>query len=142
MAQPQDPLGNFRFLVEIEGITRAGFKECSGLGAAVDVLEYREGGDATTVHKLPGLTRYRNITLKWGVTVSHELYDWFREVTLGRVQRRNGAIVLLDLDGTPRVRWNFVRGWPARWEGPDLIGDGMSAAVEALEIAHEGIERA
>lgn len=140
---PRDPYGNFRFLVEIDGITQASFKECSGLGAAVDVIEYREGGDrTTTVHKLPGLTRYTNITLRWGVTDSHELYDWFREVTLGNVQRRNGTIVLLDTDGTPKVRWRFAGGWPVKWEGPDLRGDESGVAIETLEIVHDGIERA
>jgi phage tail-like protein len=140
--RPQDPYGNFRFLVEIDGITQASFKECSGLGASVDVIEYREGGDPTTVRRLPGLTRYHHIMLRWGLTDSHELYDWFREVTSGRLQRRNGTIVLLDADGAPKVRWNFVRGWPARWEGPDLEGDEAGVAIEALEIVHEGIERA
>ena len=56
--------------------------------------------------------------------------------------RRNGSIVLLDLDGTEKVRWNFVRAWPAKWEGPDLDAAGTNVAIETLEIAHEGIERA
>jgi phage tail-like protein len=139
---PQDPYANFRFLVEIEGITQAGFTECTGLGASVDVITYREGGESRTVQKLPGLVRYSNIILRWGITDSDELYQWFRSVVSGTIQRKNGSIILLDQDGTPKVRWNFVRAWPARWEGPALAGEGAQAAIETLEIAHEGIERA
>src|ERR1035438_8445667 len=39
-----DPFKNFRFLVEIDGITQAGFADCSGFGSNVEVVEDREGG--------------------------------------------------------------------------------------------------
>ena len=35
---------------------RRSFTECSGLGSTTEVIEYREGGDNTTVRKLPGKT--------------------------------------------------------------------------------------
>ena len=47
------PHGNFNFRVEIDGITVAEFSEVSGLGASIDVIEYRTGGDPT-IRKLPG----------------------------------------------------------------------------------------
>ncbi len=139
---PNDPYRNFNFLVEVDGITQAGFAECSGFGASNDPIEYREGGENTTVRKLPGVTKYNNIVLKWGLTDSRELYDWFRDITQGKVERKNGSIILLDLDGTEKVRWNFVRGWPTKWDGPDFNAKGTDVAIETLEIAHEGIERA
>ncbi len=39
-----DPFLNFNFRVEIDGITRAGFHEVTGLESTIDVVEYREGG--------------------------------------------------------------------------------------------------
>jgi len=137
---PQDPYRNFNFRVEIEGITQTGFAECSGLEADIEVITYREVGDPTP-RQLPGRTRYSNIVLRWGVTDSHELEDWFHETTLGNIQRRSGSIILLDLDGTPKVKWNFVRAWPAKWEGPHLVGQGNDVAIETMELAHEGITR-
>ena len=95
----QDPYRNFNFLVEIDGITQGGFSDCSGFGASTDPIEYREGGENTTVRKLPGLTTYDNITLKWGLTNSTELYDWYRDVVKGEVQRKNGSIIVLDTNG-------------------------------------------
>ncbi len=50
-----DPYGGYNFLVEIDGITRAGFQECSGLDSTQTPGEYREGTDPLTLRKLPGL---------------------------------------------------------------------------------------
>lgn len=137
-----DPYRNFNFLVEIDGITQAGFTDCSGFGSSTDPIEYREGGENTTARKLPGLTKHNNISLKWGMTDSRELYDWYRDVVTGKVQRKNGSIIVLDLDGKERVRWNFFNAWPAKWDGPAFSAKGNDVAVETLELAHEGIERA
>src|SRR5690349_24956217 len=101
-----DPYRIFRFLVEIDGIVQAGFSECSGFGSNVEVIEYREGGEPITVRKLPGKVSYTDITLKWGATDSHELYDWHRSVIVGQIQRKNGSIIVLDDVGQPKVRWN------------------------------------
>jgi phage tail-like protein len=137
-----DPYRNCNFLVEIDGITQAGFTDCTGFGASNDPIEYREGGENTTVRKLPGMTKYNNITLKWGLTDSRELYDWFRSVVRGDIQRKNGSIIVLDLAGQEKVRWNFFSAWPAKWDGPDFTAKGNDVAIETLELAHEGVERA
>jgi len=135
-----DPFANYDFLVEIEGITTAGFSECYGLAAEVDVIEYREGGDIHTVRKIPGLARYSPIVLKRGISQDKSLWTWFQQVLNGQVQRLSGAIVLLDSGRREVVRWNFRAGWPSRWEGPWLRGKGNDIAIETLEIQHEGLE--
>jgi phage tail-like protein len=144
MPQPQrhDPYKSFHFRVEIDGITRAVFSEVGGLGSETAVIEYREGGERTAVRKLPGLTRYPNIVLRRGITKDADLWNWRKTVVQGNVDRRNGSIVLLDDDGTEVVRWNFVNGWIAKWEGPALNAKANEVAIETIEIAHEGLELA
>jgi phage tail-like protein len=137
-----DPFLNFNFLVEIDGISRAAFQEASGFDSTIDVIEHREGGDNITPRKLPGMTKYSNIVLKRGITDDVELYEWHRQTVQGNVQRRNGSIVLLDRQGVEQVRWNFVSAWPTKWDGPDLNAEGNDVAIETLELAHEGVERA
>src|SRR5829696_6782317 len=105
----KDPYRNFDFLVEIDGITQAGFSDCSGFGSSTDPIEYREGGEIKTVRKLPGLTKHNNLTLKWGLTDSRELYKWYREIVEGKINRKNGSIIVLDTEGKEKVRWNFVQ---------------------------------
>lgn len=138
-----DPYRNFNFLVELDGIAEAGFTECSGLESTTEVIETREGGQNTTVRKLPGKTTYSDITLKWGLTTTEELWEWRQKVVEGKVERKNGSIVVFDLANQQEVaRWNFVDAWPTKWEGPSFDATGNEIAVETLVLAHEGITRA
>jgi phage tail-like protein len=141
-ADRKDPFRSFRFKVEIDGITRAGFREASGLDSAQDPVEYREGTDPITSRKLPGLMKFSNITLKWGVTDDAQLWDWRKTVMDGKTQRKNGSIVILAEDGTEKTRWNFEQGWPSKWTGPSFNATGNEVAIETLEIAHEGLKKA
>lgn len=137
----KDPYGRFNFLLEIDGVTKAGFSEVSGLATETEVVEYREGSDPpNTVRKLPGLTKYSNIVLKRGVTADTSLWNWYKTVLDGNVQRTTGSIVLLDASRNPILRWNFHNAWPCKWEGPALKAPSNEVAIESIEIAHEGFE--
>jgi phage tail-like protein len=138
----KDPFRAYNFLVEIDGIARAGFKECTGLDSTQDPIEYREGTDPLHARKLPGMVRYSNITLKRGITDDAELWAWRKSAMEGKVERRNGSIVLLDDTGAEKLRWNFVHGWPNKWSGPTFNASGNEIAIETLEIAHEGVAKA
>ena len=139
-----DPHGNYNFLVEIDGITRAAFHEASGFDSTIDVIDHREGGENTTLRKLPGMTKYSNISLKWGLANDRDLYDWHRQWVKGdpAAKRKNGSVVLLDRQGQEKARWNFFNAWPAKWTGPSFNAEGNDVAIETLELAHEGVERA
>ncbi len=137
-----DPFGNYNFLVEIDGISRGAFQEVSGFDSTIDVIEHREGGENTTVRKLPGMTKYSNIVLKWGITDDVTLYKWHRDTVNGVPDfRKNGSIVLLDRQRNEVARWDFVRAWPSKYNGPDFNAEGTDVAIETLELAHEGVTR-
>jgi phage tail-like protein len=140
--QTHDPYGNYNFLVEIDGITRAAFQQVSGFDSTVETIEHREGGENTTVRKIPGLTKYSDIQLKWGIADDRDLYDWHHRVIVGDIERKNGSIVMLDRHGQEKVRWNFVRAWPTKYDAPDFNAEGTDVAIETLTLAHEGLERA
>ncbi len=144
MADRVDPYRASRFLLEIDGITRAGFSECTIPDSSQDPIEYREGNEVFTVRKIPGLIKYANITLKWGITDdSMELYTWRKQVEECKMAdaRRNVAIVLLDDEGSAKARWEFLMAWPTKYDAPDLNATGNDVAVETLEIACEGMTR-
>lgn len=137
-----DPYGGYNFLVEIDGITQAGFQEVSGLDSSTDTMDYREGNDPKHVRKLPGLNKFSAITLKRGITDSDELWKWRATVIDGKVLRKNGSIVLLDSTGKEKLRWNFFNAWPSKWAGPSLNSTSAAIAVETLEITHEELKKA
>ena len=144
VGERKDPYRGYNFLVEIDGITRAGFRECSGLDSTQDPIEYREGNEGLTARKLPGLNKYSNISLKWGITDDAELWDWRQQVMNGNIDgaRKNGSIVLMDDTGEEKVRWNFREGWPTKWTGPSLNATGSDFGIESLDIVHEGLVKA
>jgi phage tail-like protein len=137
-----DPYKGFKFLLEIDGIVQAGFSECSGFGSEIEVVEYREGGEPSTVRKLPGKVSYPDMTLKWGITDSRELYDWHHTAVNGQIERKNGSVILLDDIGEEKVRWNFFDAWPSKYDAPDFNATGNEVAVDTLTIACERLERA
>jgi len=139
--QRNDPYRNFRFRVEIDGIQQAGFSECTGFDTTSDVIEYREGNEVTTVRKLPGLTKYANISLKWGITDSMDLYNWRKNIIDGKVERKNIAIIAIDEAGNDKSRWEISNAWPSKYDPPDFNAKGNDVAVEMVEIVHEGIVR-
>jgi phage tail-like protein len=138
----KDPYRAYHFLIEIDGITRAGFRECSGLDVSADPIEYREGSDRSTARKLPGQAKYGNLSLKRGITDDAQLWQWCKKAIDGQVERKNGSIILLDDSGAEKLRWNFREGWPTKWSGPSLNASGNEVAIETLDIAHEGLEKA
>lgn len=134
-----DPYKAYNFLVEIDGLTAAGFMDCSGLDSSQDVISYREGNEGPTARKLAGLNQYSAITLSRGLTDNSELWDWRQKAMEGEVERKSGSIVQLNETGEEMLRWNFREGWPSRWTGPSYNATSQDVAVEQLEITHEGI---
>ena len=133
MADRMDPMSGYNFRVEIDGITRAGFKDCSGLEASQEAGTYREGTDrALTMRKMPGLITYGDITLSRGITTDSELWTWRRTVMGGVPDRRNLSVVLMNNLGED--------AWPTKWTGPSLDASSDEVAIETLELAHEGFE--
>jgi len=137
----QDPYTSFNFLVEIEGIISAGFSDISGLQIETEVEEFREGGVNNYVHKLPKLTKYGNLTLKHGMTDQDKLWNWYKDVIRGKINRTNVTIFLQDITGKNLMHWEFSNAYPVKWTGPELKADSNNVAFETLELAHNGLAR-
>jgi phage tail-like protein len=137
----KDPYRNFRFRLEIDGITQAGFSEVTGFDSTVEPTDYREGSDPTHVRKLTGLTKYGPVSLKWGVTDSTELHDWHEQIIDGTILRKNLAIVIMDELGASKARWEISEAWPSKYHAADLNAKGNDVAIETMEIVHEGVKR-
>lgn len=140
MPRVDDPYRNFRYKVEING-QEYGFSEVSGFDATIDAIDYREGNHPTHVRKLPGLTKYGNVTLKWGVTDTMDLYQWHLNAVNGNIERRTVAIQLLDEAGDPKARWEIAEAWPTKYDPMDLNAKGNDVSIETLELVHEGVVR-
>jgi phage tail-like protein len=138
--RPNDPFVNFNFLVESGGVVAAGFSEITGMYAEVQAVEYREGRDPySNTRKLPGLSKYGNVTMKKGVVIDQDFFKWFKSGVDGDVDRRDISILLLDEQRQEKVRYNLTAAWPVKFVAPDMKASANEVAVQSLEIAHEGL---
>lgn len=136
------PFKKYNYDVTIDGASVGGFSEISAPDISADPIEYREGNfSVNTVGKQPGLVKYGNITLKWGMTSSMDLYKWMKEVEGGTVNRKTVVISLLDDMHKEIAKWTVNSAWPTKYTAPDFNATGNEVAIEALELAHEGIVR-
>src|ERR1044072_2612082 len=115
-----DPYRAHSFRLEIDGIERGGFRECSGLDSTNAPIDHREGVDPLTVPRTPGMATYSPIPLRWGSSDDTDLHEWRQQVVDGRVERRNGSVVLLDETRTERARCDFGAAGPSQGGGPAL----------------------
>jgi phage tail-like protein len=145
MTERQDPLRNFRYRLEIDGIDQAGFSEVAIGDLSTDPIEYREGDEITTVRKLNGLNKYGNITLKWGITDSTDLADWHQlvvdDATALDDARRNVVIRVQNEAGEDKAAFEITKAWPCKYDPSDLNGTGNEVAIDTLELCNEGIKR-
>jgi phage tail-like protein len=138
----KDPLSQFNFIIKIQGVIRAGFTEVSGLTMDTNIIEYREGNEITTVRKLPGLMKYMPVVCKAGITGDLSLYSWRKTVIDGKTSRVSLSITLLNEARQPTLTWNIREAWPSKYDSGPFNAKTSEAAIETLEITHEGIELA
>jgi phage tail-like protein len=143
--QREDPLVGFHFAVDIQGVIKGFFTECSGLGSENEAIEQKvtnEKGQEVVI-KLPGRLKWENITLKRGITSSMDIWNWRKKVEDGDVEgaRQNGSIVMFDQKLKEVARWNFERAWHLKVTGPQPKSDGNEIGIEELTITHEYIKR-
>jgi phage tail-like protein len=136
-----DPYPQYNFLVDIDGVARAGFTECSGLTTDTDGIDYREGADVNlNVRKLSGLRKYTNIVLKRGYTKDRSLWDWRKKIINGQQDRRSIDIILMDEERNPVLTWRVREAWISKWESGPLNAKTNDVTMETVELMHEGLE--
>jgi phage tail-like protein len=147
LRQLTDPLMNFRFCVEIDGVASAGFSEVDGLSVETDIVEYREGCDASTPRKMRGLTKYGDITLARGMTTDLDVwnlqtrvFDAFLGATgaASPLYRFDMYIIQRDMSGIDIRTWKVEKAWVSKYEIGTLSGDGNEVALETITVANEG----
>mmetsp|Transcript_3382 Transcript_3382/g.6558 ORF Transcript_3382/g.6558 Transcript_3382/m.6558 type:complete len:239 (-) Transcript_3382:2726-3442(-) len=138
-----DPVGNFNFMVEIDGVDFITHPASvvRGLESSVEVKSYRYGrkGFAKMV-KIPGKVEFSNIVLHRGyIPEDDALFNWYFGWTTGNGDRKNGSIILTDDIGNELKRLHFHEAWPTRYKIYDLDANESAVLTEEIEIVIEGL---
>ena len=144
MPDEHDPefLGS-QFALELKGVELARFQGVTGLSWETEVVEFKDTTvtGKVTIRKRPGQTKYGDVTLKRGLSANQALLDWYKSVLDGKVERKDGSVVVYDMAGAEVDRWNFERAWPSKWSASDLDAGSDSVMIEEITIAIEHLER-
>ena len=147
-----DPYKNFKFRVKWDGKYVAGISKVSALRRTTEVVKHREGGDASTSRKSPGLTEFEAITLERGITHDPEFEKWANKVwthNAGRGAesslkdfRKDITIEVYNEAGQLVLAYLVFRCWVSEFTAVlDLDANQTAVAIESIRLENEGWER-
>jgi phage tail-like protein len=115
------------------------FTEVSGLNAEIETMTYNEGGRNDYVHRLPTRMKHPPLVLKRGVSKTKDLQDWFQDCYMGP-KRKPVSLTMVNEAGQGVRAWSFAQAYPVKWTGPQFNAGQAAAAVESIEIVHDGLK--
>lgn len=148
--QRYDPYRNFKFRIKIDNVYVAGLSKCSALKKTTEMVEWREAGDPSTTHKLPGKTKYDAITLTAGVSHDTTFEDWaglannFQGDAAMSLKnfRKNITIDVFNEADQKVLSYHVYRCWVSEFQAlPDLDASANAVMIQTIKLENEGWER-
>lgn len=145
-----DPYRNFKFKVKWDGQYVAGLSKCGALKKTTEPTDWREGGDPSSSHKLPGKTSYEAITMEAGVTHDTAFEEWANLVNNFQGDasmslknfRKNITIEVYNLNGQKVLAYNVYHCWVSEYQAlPELDASANAVAIQTIKIENEGWEK-
>ena len=137
----------FKFVVECDDISHAGFQKCSELSVEAANVQYFEGGSLIP-NKSPGRLTFSDVTLERGATKDRDLFDWFQDVAITSSglglsdpsYKRNLDIVQQDRDGVTLRRWSLSQAWPVKFVAGEWDNESDENVIESLTLTFDYFE--
>ncbi len=145
-----DPYKNFKFRIKIDGKYVAGITKVSPLTRTTEVLEFREGGNPSAIHKMPGRTIFTPIVLEEGVTHDPTFESWANAVQNMQGDsasslknfRKDVLLEMLNEQGTVVMAYKIYRCWVSEYQAlPELDANSPKVAIRRIKLENEGWER-
>ncbi len=151
-AQRYDPYKTFKFRVRWDGKVVAGISKVSVLKRTTETITHRSGGDPSSDHISPGLTKYEPITLERGVTHDTEFEKWVNKVWAHgsgpgaemslKDFRKDIIIDLYNEAGQLVISYKVYRCWVSEYQAlPELDANANTVAFQSIVLQNEGWER-
>jgi phage tail-like protein len=142
MPNNTDPYRAYNFKLIIQGVTEGHFTQCIGLGVKVEAIKYREAGNNQVVRRIPGRVEYDDVTLRYGMTDSLDLWEWLMTAVNGEVERKNVSVAMLGPEGSEEVlRLDLINAWPSQFSLSPLDALSHEIAIESLVLVFDRLER-
>ncbi len=131
----------FRYLMEIDGVPRAAFGYCMGLGAARAPVDYFVSDDTVDLLEVADPDPEAHLILAQGIAFDEALEAWQRASSAGEPERHDGAIVEYDGRGRARRTYRFRGARPLFFQAVQVRGAGAERHIDTLELAYDSLTR-
>jgi phage tail-like protein len=143
-----DPYKNFKFRIKWDGRYVAGVSKMSPLLRKTEVIQHRDGGDASSSRKSPGRTEFAPITLERGVTHDVDFEKWANlafsfggQMSL-KDFRKDILIEMFNEQDVKVISYKVYRCWVSEYMAlPELDANAHAVAIQSITIENEGWER-
>lgn len=144
-----DPYRNYKWRVEVDGFTRAGFSKVSGLGVEVEDIEYREGDQAEFMSHYSGQVSFPDITLERGMSNDSDFLEKLNQVFNAAdgvsqgdndMTRFNCSIYLRGKDGADKFQWKVDGNWAKALEFDDLDATANDILLNRIIIRPQSVQ--
>lgn len=134
-----------------EALCEGAFSEVTGLEASMEAKAIKEGGANYGAHQRAGQVSFATVVLRRGMTRSRDLWSWWALFAGAGAPdgqpRSNGAfahrltvrITLMDIDGSPQLKWRLERAMPVKFKAADFNARATDVAIEEIHLVHEGL---
>jgi phage tail-like protein len=148
--QRYDPYRNFKFKIKVDNVYVAGLSKCGALKKTTEMVEWREGGDPSSTHKLPGKTKYDAITLTSGVTHDLTFENWANlvnnfsgDAAMSLKNFRKDVIIdVFNEAGQKAISYKVFRCWVSEYQAlPELDASANAVMISTIKLENEGWER-
>lgn len=144
MADRKTPYPAFNYTVAFDGSEQfGGFSDVSGIVTELTVAEYRAGNDPQNhVHKVQGMYKAGDVTLKRGIIDSGPVWDWIQSARIdGPDAKKTVVISLLNERRELVQKWTLRGVIPLKWTGPTLAGKGGGeVSMEEIVLSVESLD--
>lgn len=148
--QRYDPYRNFKFKIKVDNVYVAGLSKCGALKKTTEMVEWREGGDPSSTHKLPGKTKYDAVTLTSGVTHDLTFESWANlvnnfagDAAMSLKNFRKDIIIdVFNEAGQKAISYKVFRCWVSEYQAlPELDASANAVMISTIKLENEGWER-
>ncbi|MBL7188285.1 MAG: phage tail protein [Phycisphaerae bacterium] len=147
-----DPYRNFKFRIKFQPSSDyvCGLSKCSALTKTTEMVEWREGGDPSSSHKLPGKSSYAAVTLTAGVTQDRAFEEWANLVNNFQGDaamslknfRKDITIDVFNEADQPVLSYKVYRCWVSEYQAlPELDASSNTVMITTIKLENEGWER-
>ena len=144
-ARESDPFITYSFSLDVQGVVAGMFEGVEGLGSDTEVIDVKavDGQGKDYIQKIPGRTKFTDVTLKRGVTKLKDIWIWRKMVEDGDIvgARKNATITAYDQSGQPVATWQLRNAWPTKVSGPEFKSDSNAYGIESVGITFEYMYR-